>query len=228
MLGYFYARNNLLRDSTNPYSNQSVSLYLDTETLYLGGASGMKQIQMTMAHEGMHMQNFYRRGVVGGPQYMFDTWLEEASAMMMEDFASLNVDITYNNVRDLRMPDYIGYKAGSYNCSLTNWTPYGASCDSYSVSGSLGGFLNRQLGLAFYKNLLANRSTTDSLTALDTAIKSVAPTSSLAQQFNRFATTTASLMASGSSPAASASRPDPKAGSPSRRSIRCRTRRCAR
>ncbi|WP_432262831.1 M30 family zinc metallopeptidase [Cupriavidus sp. TMH.W2] len=200
MVGYFFARNALVRDASNPYSNESVSLYLDSETLYKGGAAGLKAMLMTMAHEGMHMQNFYRRGVVGGPAYQFDTWLEEATAMMMEDFASHAIDPTYNNVRDVRFPDFVRYAGGSYNCSLLDWTPFGASCDSYAVSGSLGGYLDRQLGLGFYKNLLANLTTTDSVAALDAAIKTVAPSSSFTDQLRRFTVTASSLMPAAASP----------------------------
>jgi len=197
MVGYFYGLNAIKKDPMYPdtlYSNESVSLYLDSETLYLGGAEGMQAMLLTMAHEGMHMQNFYRRGVLKGDTYMFDTWLEEASAMMMEDFASHSIDPNYNAIRDVRFPDYIGYKAGSYNCGLLNWTPFDTACDSYSVSGSLGGFLDRQLGLGFYKNLLTNFSSTDSMTVLDSAIRSVSPTSSLGEQMRRFAATSGSLM----------------------------------
>jgi hypothetical protein len=201
MVGYFFSRNNIVRGSSNPFSNESVSLYLDAETLYLGGPAGLQAMLMTMAHEGMHMQNFYRRGVVAGNQYQFDTWLEEASAMMMEDFASHTIDPTYNNVRDVRFPNYVGYKAGSYNCSLLDWTPFGASCDSYSVSGSFGGFLDRQLGLGFYKNLLTNTSSTDSVTVLDNAIKATVPASGFTDQLRRFAATATSLMPAASSPA---------------------------
>ncbi|GAA0189323.1 MULTISPECIES: M30 family zinc metallopeptidase [Cupriavidus] len=193
MVGYFYGRN-ALTAAADPLSNQSVSLYLDSETLYLGGASGMKSMLLTMAHEGMHMQNFYRRGVVKGPTYAFDTWLEEASAMMMEDFASQSIDSTYNAIRDVRFPNYIDYKAGSYNCSLLTWDPFGAACDSYSVSGSLGGFLDRQLGLSFYKNLLTNVSSTDSVTVLDSSIRATVPTTSLGEQLRRFAATSGALM----------------------------------
>lgn len=193
MVGYFYGRN-ALTAAAEPLSNQSVSLYLDAETLYLGGPDGMKAMLLTMAHEGMHMQNFYRRGVVKGPAYAFSTWLEEASAMMMEDFASQSIDPTYNAIRDVRFPNYINYKAGSYNCSLLTWDPFGAACDSYSVSGSLGGFLDRQLGLGFYKHLLTNVSSTDSIAVLDSSIQAVVPTSGLGEQLRRFAATSGALM----------------------------------
>ena len=195
LLGYFHARNAFARDATtNPHSNESVSLYLDAETLYLGGPVAFREMHITMAHEAMHMQNFYRRGVLRGPKHVFDRWLEEASAMMMEDFASQSIDATYNAIRDVRFPNYINYKAGSYNCSLLTWDPFGAACDSYSVSGSLGGFLDRQLGLGFYKHLLNNVSSTDSVAVLDSSIKVTVPTSSLGEQLRRFAATSGALM----------------------------------
>ncbi|WP_328623659.1 M30 family zinc metallopeptidase [Cupriavidus metallidurans] len=195
-IGYFYGRNAIKKAAkTNPFSNESVSLYLDAETLYLGGEDGMRTMLLTMAHEAVHAQNFYRRGMLMGPKYSFDEWLEEASAMMMEDLASLSIDANYNAIRDVRFRDYIGYKAGSYNCSLTTWTPFAASCDSYSVSGSLGGFLNRQLGLDFYKNLLTDTSS-NSVAVLDSAIRSVQPESSLGEQLRRFGATSGALMKS--------------------------------
>ncbi|KWW37772.1 peptidase M30-like protein [Cupriavidus metallidurans] len=195
-IGYFYGRNAIKKAAkTNPFSNESVSLYLDAETLYLGGEDGMRTMLLTMAHEAVHAQNFYRRGMLMGPKYSFDEWLEEASAMMMEDLASLSIDANYNAIRDVRFRDYLGYKAGSYNCSLTTWTPFAASCDSYSVSGSLGGFLNRQLGLDFYKNLLTDTSSS-SVAALDSAIRSVQPESSLGEQLRRFGATSGALMKS--------------------------------
>lgn len=193
LVGYFFARN-ALTVAASPFSNQSPSLYLDSESLYLGGQSGLTSMLMTMAHEGTHMQNFYRRAVVKGQDYAYDTWLEEATALMMEDFVSQSIDPTYNPIRDVRFPNYIDYKAGSYNCSLLAWDPFGAACDSYSVSGSLGGFLDRQLGLTFYKHLLTNVSSTDSVTVLDSSIRAAAPTSSLGEQLRRFAATSASLM----------------------------------
>lgn len=193
MVGYFWSRN-ALTTAVEPRSNASVSLYLDAETLYMGGAEGLQAMLLTMAHEGMHMQNFYRRPVLKGQGYAFPIWLEEASAMMMEDFASTLIDPTYNAIRDVRFRDYVGYKAGSYNCSLVTWDPFGAACDSYSVSGSLGGFLDRQLGLVFYKHLLNNVSSTDGLAVLDSSIRAVAPASSLGEQLRRFAATSGALM----------------------------------
>ena len=52
----------------------------------------------------------------------------------------------------------------------------------------------RQLGLAFYKHLLTNFSSTDSVAVLDASIRSVAPDSSLGEQLRRFAATSGALM----------------------------------
>nr|WP_315594950.1 hypothetical protein [uncultured Cupriavidus sp.] len=62
------------------------------------------------------------------------------------------------------------------------------------MSGSLGGFLDRQLGLGFYKHLLANVSSTDSVAVLDSSIRATVPTSSLGEHLRRFAATSGALM----------------------------------
>ncbi|WP_349605649.1 hemagglutinin [Cupriavidus sp. DF5525] len=198
MVGYFWGLHNLLR-SVDPTSNESVSLYLDAETLYLGGADGIQSMKMVMAHEGMHMQNFYRRSVRMGPSYSFDDWLEEMTAMMMEDFASHTIDASFNNIRDVRMPDYV--RTNSSNCNLFSFTGFGAFCESYSVSGTFGGFLNRHLGLAFFKDLLARGTTTDSKTALEQSIASAQVGVTLAEQMRRWAVSTNTLMPSTGLPA---------------------------
>lgn len=168
-VGYFWALNNILKTSSSKAanSNEAVSLYLDSETLQFGGSDGLKAVKMTMAHEGTHMQNFYRRAVKMGSDYAYADWLEEMTAMQMEDILSNGIDATYNPIRDVRLFDF--YRLGSYNCNLLNFTGFGATCESYSVSGTFGGFLNRQLGLPFYKDLLS-RATKDSKTVLGEAI----------------------------------------------------------
>lgn len=188
-VGYFWSLNNFVNKGSGAtyYSNADLSLYLDSETLYLAGAAGMKTMQTVMAHESTHMQNFYRRGMLMGPQYAFDSWLEETSAMMMEDWVSFNIDPTYNSVRDDRFKAYLTYNGhGSYTCGLTTWDPADATCDSYTTNGSFGGFLNRQLGLNFYKTLLNDRNATASIDILNDAIKQTRPDSSVAQELRHF------------------------------------------
>ncbi|MGF6574075.1 hypothetical protein ABH945_006197 [Paraburkholderia sp. GAS333] len=190
LVGYYYSLNNFtnLGTGVTSTSNEDLSLYLDSETLYLGGAAGVQAMQTTMAHESLHMQNFYRRGMLMGQPYMYATWLEEMTAMMMEDWASFKLDPTYNSVRDNRFPEYQTYNNhGSNLCGLTTWDAMDIGCDSYSTNGSFGGFLNRQLGLSFYKALLNDKSSTDSLTMLNDAISQYRSGSSVQQEFRHFA-----------------------------------------
>lgn len=165
-VGYFWGLHNMLK-TREPNSNESISLYLDSETLSLGGPDGLRAIKTTMAHEGTHMQNFYRRQVKMGAEYAYDTWLEEMTAMQMEDFLSGIIATGYNPIRDVRLPDY--YRYSDYNCNLMQFTGFGATCESYAVSGSFGGFLNRQLGIDFYRELLT-RKVSGSRQVLDAAI----------------------------------------------------------
>lgn len=153
-VGYFWGLHNFLK-TKEPNSNESVSLYLDSETLSLGNAAGLRSVKTTMAHEGTHMQNFYRRQISMGADYAYDTWLEEMTAMQMEDFLSGAILSNYNPIRDVRLPDY--YRYSDYNCNLTAFTGFGVSCESYAVSGSFGGFLNRQLGIGFFRDLLTRQ-----------------------------------------------------------------------
>jgi hypothetical protein len=114
---------------------------------------------------------------------------------MMEDWASFNIDPSHNAIRDSRYPYYLSYNGtGSYNCTLTDWTPMGASCESYALTGSFGGFLNRQLGLDFYKALLNSTGISKSADILDRAIKSQRPGSGVGQELRHFAATSAGVI----------------------------------
>ena len=194
-VGYFWGLHNLLK-TADPRSNESISLYLDSETLALGGPTGMKAMKMTMAHEGTHMQNFYRRAVKMGTAYAYDDWLEEMTAMQMEDFLSYSIDPTYNAIRDVRFPDF--YRYSGFNCPLLTFTG-GGTCESYSVSGSFGGFLDRQLGLPFYKDLLT-RQVVGSKTVLDQAIQAAQPGLTFNLALTRWAATNGSGMPAAKAP----------------------------
>lgn len=201
VMGYFWSMHSFLRGTTTPNSNESLSVYLDTETLYMGGTGGLEMGQLTLAHELMHMSNFYRRNVATSPMHAYQTWLNEMTAMVTEDLMSAQL-ASFNPIGNLRLPQYLGRDLGyaSFNCNLQVWASYSSNCESYSVAGSFGGFLVRHLGVDFFKNLLT-QSRTDSLAALDAAIKSVAPSSSVAEQFRRFTATAAGVMPASNAPA---------------------------
>lgn len=185
LLGYFHGMNNYLK-STYSNSNEALVFFIDSETL----ASTLYQDKMVsvLAHEFVHMINFYERDLENTG---FDTWLEETSAMMMQDILDTRLSNTYHNLRDVWFPNWLGY--GAYNCRLTDYIEdYYNDCFSYDIGGSYGGFLLRQYGLGFYKNLMQSTSG-NSITAMDTAIKQTDATSSFTQSLQRWGASIALL-----------------------------------
>ena len=176
LLGYFWSLNNFKQDPANPdlkYSNQSLSFYMDTETLYLDPADGMTNQISTLSHEFVHMTNFYRRSVQlskPGTDYAFDTFLEEMSAMMGEDIVAQRVTPGFNSIANGRVPSWLS--RSGFNCDPAAWSAdTAAPCFGYDVNGSLGAYLVRQYGVGFYKQLLSNTTSTDSLQVLGNAIQ---------------------------------------------------------
>lgn len=176
LLGYFWSLNNFKADPADPdvkYSNQSLSFYMDTETLYLDPAAGMTNQISTLSHEFVHMTNFYRRSVQlskPGTDYAFDTFLEEMSAMMGEDIVAQRVTPGFNSIASGRVPSWLS--RSGFNCDPAAWSAdTAAPCFGYDVNGSLGAYLVRQYGVGFYKQLLSNTTSTDSLQVLGNAIQ---------------------------------------------------------
>ncbi|GHD62422.1 M30 family zinc metallopeptidase [Jeongeupia chitinilytica] len=194
VVAYFYSGNNFVRSSATPASNEALAIFVDSETLYLDGSSGLTFSKSTLAHELTHMINFYQRAVQIGSSYAFATWLEEMTAIMMEDVVSTQVTPGYNTVRDERFPGWLAN--AEYNCPLTVWqtTP---SCFGYDLSGSFGGFLLRQYGIGFYTSLLRDRASTDSIALLDDAIRQSGGTG-MNVAFQRWGTSIALLPAAAS------------------------------
>lgn len=170
LLGYFWSLNNMQAkpgDSQLKYSNQSLSFYVDTETLYLDKAKGMDAQISTLAHEFVHMVNFYQRNVLQGPSYAFDTFLEEMTAVMMEDLLSDKLTPGANTARDGLVPSWL--RRSTFNCDPTQWST-GSTCFGYDVVGAYGAYLLRQYGVGFYQPLLKNTSSSNSWAVLDNAI----------------------------------------------------------
>lgn len=169
LMGYFWSYNNFQKGPSTPDSNESLSLYLDTETFYRSANGiGLNTQYSTLAHEFMHMVNFYQRGVL--LDNTFDTWMEELSALMLEDVLADGLTPGYSPIRDGRFPDYLNQ--GAYNCSLLAWDDDSSSaCFSYSIAGTFGGYLLRQYGIGFFRQLLRDNSSTDSIERLDSTIR---------------------------------------------------------
>ncbi len=137
---FFYERNNYL-NSASSYSNESLSFYLDSETIYKARdasryvTTGLDYELSTLAHEFTHMINFYQRNVLKDPGYDYVNWLDEMAAMGMEDIVDTQINPAYNAVRDLRFANWLN--AGGYNCSFDVFNDdVDATCFSYSTGGA--------------------------------------------------------------------------------------------
>lgn len=186
--GYFRALNAFRRVAGTPTerSNEAVAVFVNSTLMYPNKPQGLPVAVLTLAHESVHMQNFYRRGVrPGDADYAFDGWLEEGTAVMMEDYASEILVKGYNEIRDSRLPQYL--RGSLYNCGLMSMPEPGDGCDIYAVWGSWGGYLNRQYGMPLYRNLLNNTTEKSSASVLDAAIRSVRPDSDTVPELRRWA-----------------------------------------
>lgn len=154
-------------------SNEWLAFYVNTDQLYGTPSSGyINYYTSVLAHEFTHMIHSYQRSVLLGKP--FETWLNELCAMSMEDIVASNVFTSgYNAIRDQRYKYWIALGSG-LNASPEVWGGLGSN--SYVVNGTLGAFLNRQYGLAYYKALFASAAS-DSVAVMDGAIKAVGGTS---------------------------------------------------
>ena len=191
-VGYFHARNIAFK-SADPASNESLALFLDADTTYGDGERGLRTMKTVMAHEGLHMSNFYRRSLLVGLGHQYQPWLEELTAMMVEDAFASTLGTAYNPTRDSRVPYY--FPASAYACAVTDFV-----CGGYPLVGSFGGFLMRQLGMPFLKALL-NNPVAGSEAALDAAIKVVRPSSSLGDEMRKFTVSMVALLPAVAPPA---------------------------
>lgn len=200
LMGYFWAVNNFVKsaDPTSQYanSNESLSIYIDTETAYLGGTLGMNEQLSTLAHEFTHATNFYRRVVrkdaamdSEANSYDYQTFLEEMTAVMMEDVVSVTAVPGYNATINGYYPNWM--ENMYYNCNLADWR-MSNDCFSYDVVGSFGSFLLRQLGIDFYQDLLNDFTSVESIAVLDHAIAHAGGTD-LATALQRWGSTIALL-----------------------------------
>jgi hypothetical protein len=191
-VGYFFAKNNA-KKSVDPTSTESVVLFLDADTAYGDGERGLRTMKTVMAHEGLHASNFYRRSILMGAAYQFAPWVEEMSAMMVEDAFASTLGTVYNPTRDSRVPYY--FPASAFACAVADFV-----CGGYPLVGSLGGFLMRQMGMQFLKALLSH-PVAGSEAALDAAIKFVRPSSSLGDEMRKFTVSMVALLPAASPPA---------------------------
>lgn len=192
--GYFWGLNNYLSSAAS-MSNESLGVVLDAPTVANLSA---KVTVSNVAHELAHMQNYYRRNVAATGLGTYEVWLEEMSAMMVEDVVSERLSPVFNSIQSGRMPTYL---SGNYNCPMLNFTSYQSGCESYSVAGTFGAFLMRQHGQAFFKDLLSRPAPSGSFALMDAVLKASSPASSFNQAFRSFAVSTGAMVAPAAAPA---------------------------
>jgi hypothetical protein len=151
LMGYFYALNNYLKTGY-PTSNEALAIFIDTETLYKNN-SGTAYTISTIAHEFTHAIHFYQRNVIMDDG--FDVFLNEMSAIMMEDITAKKIDGTFNDVK-FRYIDW--HNKTLYRYDFSKWLDFSGDDRSYDIAGSFGAFLLRQYGTDFYKTLFQTHS----------------------------------------------------------------------
>jgi hypothetical protein len=173
VVGYFYSINNAIGQEYSNQSNQALVLFVDTETIYLGGSTGLSISLSTTVHELTHAINFYQRKVIALDP--FDTFLNELSAVLTEDLFSSQLHDSFNN-NLIRYQNWLSSSA-NYNKDFAKWASEDGTTN-YNIAGSFGAYLLRQYGINFYKTLFktsGNLSAADvkasSLYILDKAIK---------------------------------------------------------
>jgi Peptidase M30 len=168
-IGYF-ASENTFQKSSMPASNEALALFIDSETIYIPVSGVSKSVAMTsitssLVHEFTHMINFSQRAVLKRAAFP-NTWLEETSALGMEDILSNKINPSYSIQRDNRYLAFL--QSAQYNCPmhLVN-----KGCDDYQRASTFISFLNRKYGVNFYKGLLKNFSSDQPMTLMDNQIK---------------------------------------------------------
>ncbi|MDR0408189.1 MAG: hypothetical protein LBH45_04690 [Campylobacteraceae bacterium] len=152
--GYFHGRNNYIK-LANSKSNEAVAIFVDTRM-------GTSYTKSTIAHELTHAINFYQRYVLMGSGNGYSTFLNEMTAVMMEDVISGK--ISYNSASS-RYRSWLSMPL--YHRDFADWKYLDNT--NYATAASFGSFLLRQYGINFYKTLL--RTSGSSTDALDRAIK---------------------------------------------------------
>ncbi|MDR1461108.1 MAG: hypothetical protein LBI78_05635 [Campylobacteraceae bacterium] len=152
--GYFGSYNNY-KTTTYSNSNEAVAIFVSTNM-------GYGYTLSIIAHELTHASNFYQRYVLMGSNHHFNTFLDEMTAVMMEDVIAGN--ISYNTASS-RYASWL--RSPLYQRDFTDWIYLDAN--SYAIAASFGSFLLRQYGIDFYKTLFkTNGSSTN---VIDNAIK---------------------------------------------------------
>lgn len=162
-------------DDPRRTSNAALSIVMSVETLYTSlYPRNYEPAASVLAHEMTHLANVYRRGIQrGDDDYRHAVWLEETTALMMQDILFDPERDTLHEIRDSALFAWMVLGSeGGFNCDLARYSNDPSElCVSFPVQGAFGAYLLRHYGLAFYRDLLRNMSSTDSWEVLNDAIR---------------------------------------------------------
>lgn len=189
--GYFYGLNNFRKTagcSNCADSNEALVYFINASAI----KTDLNFVTSTLLHEATHMVNFYQRSVQLDTSY--DTWMEETSAMMLEDIVTPRVLSGYQKI-----PTRIqGYLASGGAVSYINWPTSGiGSSGFYGIGGAFGAYLNRIYGVGLIQTLATTCTSANgyatSYACVDAVIKSKGG-SGFAGDFARFGASVFSLL----------------------------------
>ncbi|MDR7272493.1 hypothetical protein J2X20_005176 [Pelomonas saccharophila] len=175
LAGYFYGLNNSYRWRGARYANSNEAL-----AFFMSGtglASNPSYYASTLVHELTHMVNYHQRTIQRN--VLHDVWLEESSAMAIEDLLAETITPGVNKIINLRLPSYL--RSGGIT-SMIDWLDSAGSTD-YGAGGSLAAFLNRRYGSGWIKQLVSECGD-DSYSCLDMLLKR-AGSAGLADEWER-------------------------------------------
>lgn len=149
-IGYFWSKDNFTNYSG---SNQRVMFYIDS-VMFANDDFGdywQKEIYSTLAHEFVHMIEFYRKNMI--LEKTHEVWLsemlpestEDLIATKLEHIGPRGVDYTDGSAGDAGNTDgrYPYFNQNGINKSLTTWDD---SMDDYAKVSAFGAFLTRNYG----------------------------------------------------------------------------------
>ena len=181
IVGFFFAKDNFIRDPEDPFlslSNERLMFYLDAPVLTIAEGDTWEvtdrapSIMMgTLAHEYQHMIHFYQKPVLRGAGS--EAWLNEMASEMAEDLIADKIEgsgprsVAYDDptagepgIGRGRLPGFNLYN----DIQVTKWDGLLAN---YSINYALGAYLARNYGGAalFSAIVQSEHSGTDAIEA---------------------------------------------------------------
>jgi PKD repeat protein len=146
--GYFHGINNSYRTRSSRYvnSNEALAFFVNGSGL----ASNPSFYTSTLVHELTHMVNYHQRSIQRNVAH--DVWLEEVSAMAIEDLLAETITPGANKIVSSRLPTYLRSGGG---LAMIDWLD-GLESSNYGAGGSLAAFLNRRYGSTWVKQLVTD------------------------------------------------------------------------